>query len=126
MEADESEENKTYKSLLNKFWLSVAFTIPIFLIAMSDMIPNNPIYDLISLKYWNWVQFGISIPAVFYATWIFFERAYRSIKTWNLNMFTLIGIGAGVAWVFSVFYSIVSEFLPGTIFNGIRNGSCLF
>ena len=112
MEVDESEENKTYKSLLNKFWIAVAFTIPIFLIAMSDMIPNNPMYDLMSLKYWNWVQFGLSLPVVFYATWMFFERAYKSIKTWNLNMFTLIGIGAGVAWVFSLFGLLFPDFFP--------------
>jgi Cu2+-exporting ATPase len=64
------------------------------------------------MKYWNWVQFGLSIPVVFYATWMFFERAYRSIKTWNLNMFTLIGIGAGVAWLFSVFGMLFPDFFP--------------
>lgn len=112
MEADESEENKSYKALLNKFWVAVAFTIPIFIIAMSDMIPNNPMYDLMSMEAWNWVQFGLSIPVVFYATWMFFERAYRSIKTWNLNMFTLIGIGAGVAWIFSVFALLFPDFFP--------------
>ncbi|HET8838503.1 MAG TPA: heavy metal translocating P-type ATPase, partial [Flavobacteriaceae bacterium] len=111
-EVDESAENKTYKTLLNKFWIAVAFTIPIFLIAMSEMIPNNPLYGLMPMKYWNWVQFGLSVPVVFYATWMFFERAYRSIKTWNLNMFTLIGIGAGVAWIFSVFGMLFPDFFP--------------
>ncbi len=111
-EVDDSAENKTYKTLLNKFWIAVAFTVPIFLIAMSEMIPNNPLYDLMSMEYWNWVQFALSLPVVFYATWIFFERAYRSIKTWNLNMFTLIGIGAGVAWVFSVFGMMFPDFFP--------------
>lgn len=111
-EVDESAENKTYKTLLKKFWIAVALTIPIFLIAMSEMIPNNPLYVLMPMKYWNWVQFGLSIPVVFYATWMFFERAYRSIKTWNLNMFTLIGIGAGVAWIFSVFGMLFPDFFP--------------
>ncbi len=112
LDADESEENKSYKLLLNKFWIAVAFTLPIFVIAMSEMIPNNPLYDLMSMEYWNWVQFGLSIPVVFYATWMFFERAYRSIKTWNLNMFTLIGIGAGVAWIFSLFGLLFPNFFP--------------
>jgi len=93
---DASAEDKNYKRLLHKFWWSVAFTLPIFLIAMSEMIPDNPLYSILSLKYWNWIQFGLSVPVVFYTTWMFFERAYRSIKTWHLNMFTLIGIGAGV------------------------------
>ncbi|MCB0465323.1 MAG: heavy metal translocating P-type ATPase [Aequorivita sp.] len=112
MEADESAENKTYKKLQKKFWISVAFTLPIFLIAMSEMLPNNPMYNWMPLKYWNWLQLGLSLPVVFYATWMFFERAYRSIKTWNLNMFTLIGIGAGVAWLFSVFGMLFPDFFP--------------
>ncbi len=111
-EADESAENKSYKALMKKFWIAVIFTIPIFIIAMSEMIPNNPLYDWKPMKTWNWIQFGLSIPVVFYATWMFFERAYRSIKTWNLNMFTLIGIGAGVAWLFSVFGMLFPDFFP--------------
>ncbi len=112
MQADISAEEKTYKKLLKKFWLAVAFTLPIFLIAMSEMIPNNPLYDLMGQKWWNWIQFALSIPVVFYATWMFFERAYKSIKTWNLNMFTLIGIGAGIAWLFSVFGMLFPDFFP--------------
>ncbi len=112
MEADSSAEEKTYKKLLKKFWIALAFTLPIFLIAMSEMVPNNPLYDVMEQKWWNWIQFGLSIPVVFYATWMFFERAYRSIKTWNLNMFTLIGIGAGVAWLFSVFGMLFPDFFP--------------
>ena len=111
-QADVSTEEKSYFKLLKKFKITVAFTFPIFIIAMSEMIPNNPLQNILSLKYWNWVQFALSIPVVFYTTWMFFERAYRSIKTWNLNMFTLIGIGAGVAWFFSVFAILVPDFFP--------------
>jgi len=112
LQPDLSAEEKTYKKLLKKFWIAVAFTLPIFLIAMSEMIPNNPLYDVMEQKWWNCIQFALSIPVVFYATWMFFERAYKSIKTWNLNMFTLIGIGAGVAWLFSVFGMLFPEFFP--------------
>ncbi len=112
MKPDLSAEEKNFKKLSKKFWVSVVFTLPIFLIAMSEMVHNNPLYDVLELKYWNWIQFALSIPVVFYATWMFFERAYRSILTWNLNMFTLIGIGAGVAWLFSVFALIFPDFFP--------------
>ena len=112
MQSDLSSEEKTYKKLSKKFWIATAFTLPIFFIAMSEMIPNNPLYELMGQKQWNWVQFFLSIPVVFYATWMFFERAYRSIKTWNLNMFTLIGIGAGVAWLFSVLGMLFPDFFP--------------
>ncbi|WP_298495463.1 heavy metal translocating P-type ATPase [uncultured Algibacter sp.] len=112
MQPDVSAEEKTYKKLLKKFWTATAFTLPIFLMAMSEMLNNNPLYDIMEQKYWNWIQFALSIPVVFYATWIFFERAYKSIKTWNLNMFTLIGIGAGVAWLFSVFGMFFPDIFP--------------
>lgn len=112
LQPDISAEEKTYKRLLKKFRIAVGFTLPIFLMAMSEMIPNNPLYDLMEQKWWNWAQFALSIPVVFYATWMFFERAYKSIKTWNLNMFTLIGIGAGVAWLFSVFGMLFPDFFP--------------
>jgi Cu2+-exporting ATPase len=112
MKVNESAENKTYKELLRKFWIASIFTIPIFLLAMSEMIPNNPIYKILNIKYWNWIQLGLSIPVVFYVAWMFFERAYRSIRTWNLNMFTLIGIGAGVAWLFSLIGMLFPEAFP--------------
>lgn len=112
MQPDLSAEEKTYKKLLKKFWIATAFTLPIFLIAMSEMFNNNPLFDIMEQKYWNWIQFALSIPVVFYATWMFFERAYKSIKTWNLNMFTLIGIGAGVAWLFSVIGMLFPDVFP--------------
>ena len=112
MEPDLSAEEKKYRELLRKFWVAGAFTAPIFLISMSEMLDNNPLYDMLSMKYWNWVQFALSLPVVFYATWMFFRRAYRSVLTWNLNMFTLIGIGAGVAWIFSVVGMLLPDIFP--------------
>ena len=112
MQPDLSAEEKNYKKLLKKFWIAIIFTLPIFFIAMSEMITNNPLYNLMDQKYWNWVQFVLSIPVVFYATWMFFERAYRSIITWKLNMFTLIGIGAGIAWLFSVVGMFFPDIFP--------------
>jgi len=112
LQPDISAEEKTSKKLLKKFWIASVFTLPIFLIAMSEMLSNNPLYEILEQKYWNWIQLVLSIPVVFYATWMFFERAYKSIKTWNLNMFTLIGIGAGVAWLFSVFGMLFPDVFP--------------
>ena len=112
LEADVSEEDKTYKKLLKKFGIAVAFTVPIFLIAMSEMLDNNPLYAILDQKQWNWIQFVLSFPVVFYATSMFFKRAWTSIKTMNLNMFTLIGIGSGIAWLFSVFAMLFPEVFP--------------
>ncbi|UAY55378.1 heavy metal translocating P-type ATPase [Arachidicoccus terrestris] len=107
--ASDGNEDQTYKMLLRKFKIAVFFTVPVFIIAMSEMLPANPLFKIMDLKYWNWIELALSLPVVFYAAWIFFERAWRSIVSWHLNMFTLIGIGAGIAWVFSV----VSVFFPG-------------
>jgi Cu2+-exporting ATPase len=112
MEPSDSEENKTYLELVRKMKIAIAFTLPIFIIAMVDMIPNNPLLQLFNHTIWNWIQFGLSIPVVFYATWMFFKRAWKSILTWNLNMFTLIGIGAGVAFLFSVFGLFFPDVFP--------------
>ncbi|MFK8302912.1 heavy metal translocating P-type ATPase [Capnocytophaga stomatis] len=107
-----SAEAKKLKELRFKFWGSVAFTIPIFIIAMSEMIPNNILYQLMEQKYWNWVQFVLSVPVVFYFCNIFFVRAWKSLKSFNFNMFTLIGIGAGIAWVFSVVGMLFPNWFP--------------
>jgi len=70
------------------------------------------LYTILEQKEWNWIQFALSFPVVFYATWMFFKRAWTSIKTMNLNMFTLIGIGSGIAWLFSVFAMLFPEVFP--------------
>ncbi|WP_026978371.1 heavy metal translocating P-type ATPase [Flavobacterium tegetincola] len=112
MEPVDSEENKTYATLWHRMKVAMLFSIPIFIISMSDMIPNNPLYQLMELKYWNWVQFAFTLPVVFYACWMFFERAYKSIVNWNLNMFTLIGIGTGVAFLFSIVGMLFPDVFP--------------
>lgn len=123
MQQIEDDENKTYNDLLKKFKVAVLFTLPVLVIAMSDMIPDNPLLKIMQQQIWNWIQFALSIPVVFYATWMFFKRAWTSIVTWNLNMFTLIGIGSGVAFIFSVIAMLFPDLFPaqfktasGTVF----------
>ncbi|WP_264565533.1 heavy metal translocating P-type ATPase [Flavobacterium sp. N3904] len=117
MATADSDEEEGYKAMLRKMKIAVGFTVPIFIIAMSDMIPNNPIYQLMDPNKWNWVQLFLSLPVVFYACWIFFVRAWKSILTWNLNMFTLIGIGSGVAFLFS----LVGLFFPDIFPHEFKN-----
>ncbi|HEX2922357.1 MAG TPA: heavy metal translocating P-type ATPase [Bacteroidales bacterium] len=112
LEPAEEEVDENYRILLKKFRIAVIFTVPVFFIAMSEMVMNNPLLSVMPWKYWNWVQLALSIPVVFYAAWMFFERAWRSVKTWNLNMFTLIGMGSAVAWLFSVIALLFPGFFP--------------
>ena len=108
MNPSDTEDQKTYKDLVRKMKIAVVFTVPIFAIAMIEMAHNNPLFKIMDASKWNWVQLLLSLPVVFYACWIFFVRAWKSIITWNLNMFTLIGIGTGVAFIFS----LVGMFFP--------------
>lgn len=112
MQPIDEEENKPYKDLLHKMKIALVFTIPVFIISMTLMFPNNPLMKMLGMNEWNWVQFILSLPVVFYAGWMFFVRAWKSILTWNLNMFTLIGIGTAVAFLFSVAGLLFPEYFP--------------
>jgi Cu+-exporting ATPase len=79
---------------------------------MTEMIPNNLLLKLMDSAKWNWVQLFLSLPVVFYACRMFFVRAWKSIITWNLNMFTLIGLGTGVAFLFSLIGLLFPDIFP--------------
>ncbi|MBN3662622.1 MAG: HAD-IC family P-type ATPase, partial [Ornithobacterium rhinotracheale] len=111
LEMNEDEEQSNYLRLLKKLKIALFFTVPIFVVAMSDMLSDNPLYKIMPQSAWNWVQFLLSIPVVFYACFILFKRAYASLITRNLNMFTLVGIGAGAAWL----YSVIALFFPNLL-----------
>jgi Cu2+-exporting ATPase len=112
MNPSDTDDQKTYKDLVKKMKIAVVFTVPIFAIAMIEMMPNNPLMKIMDSTKWNWVQLVLSLPVVFYACWMFFVRAWKSIITWNLNMFTLIGIGTGVAFLFSLFGMFFPDIFP--------------
>ncbi|WP_010256533.1 heavy metal translocating P-type ATPase [Myroides injenensis] len=101
-------EDTTYKDMVKKLIISLIFTIPIFLLAMGGMLPGDPISHVIPHSVNNYIQLLLTLPVV-YVCWMFFERAWTSFKTWNLNMFSLIGLGAAAGLVFS----IVALFFPG-------------
>jgi len=102
------EENPELDEMSRRFKISLLFTIPLFIIAMSEMAVGETLLKFASAKTWQWVQLLLASPVVIWAGWPFFERAVQSVKTWNLNMFTLIGLGVTVAW----FYSLVAVLSP--------------
>ena len=106
------QEQQKHQELRRQFWGALAFTLPIFIIAMGGMWHDNPMYKLMPVSYWNWLQFALSLPVVFYYCWTYFVRAWVSIKTLRFNMFTLIGIGAAAAWLFSVVALCIPDSLP--------------
>jgi len=111
-EPSEDEEQRMYKELVKKMIIATALAVPVFTIAMGDLIPGNPLANIMDQQYWNWVQLLLTIPIVFYACWMFFVRAWKSIVTWNLNMFTLVGMGTWVAFIFSVVAMLFPDVFP--------------
>ena len=110
--AMEEEENKPNNALKKKLVISSVLALVVFVVSMSEMIPNNPLMHLFSHEVGNWIQFILTLPIVFYTCWIFYVRAWKSIKSWNLNMFTLIGIGTGVSFGFSVLGLLMPSVFP--------------
>jgi Cu+-exporting ATPase len=108
----EDDEKRHYLELRKKMRIALIFAVPVFIISMSDLIPGKPLSNVMEREYWNWTQFLLTLPIVFYACWMFFEKAWRSLVTRNLNMFTLIGIGTGVAFLFSVVAQIFPFIFP--------------
>ena len=111
--AEGQEDNSTYIDLRKKFYIALAFTIPVFILAMGGMM-GLPI-DKIPHHTQLYLQAAFTIPVV-YAGFMFFQRAYVSFKTWNLNMFSLIGLGAGSALVLSC----ITLFFPNIFPNHVH------
>ncbi|RQW37693.1 heavy metal translocating P-type ATPase [Novosphingobium sp. LASN5T] len=91
-----------------RFWIALALTVPIFVLEMGGHL-FPALHGLISERISGWLQFALATPVVIWAGWPFFERGWASVRTRNLNMFTLIAMGTGVAWA----YSVVATLAPG-------------
>jgi len=106
----EEEKNPELVNMTRRFWICTALTIPLLVVAMSDLVPAmSQFMRLAAPRTWQWLEWILATPVVLWGGWPFFVRGWRSIVTRNLNMFTLIGLGVGVSYVFSV----VGTFLPG-------------
>ena len=92
-----------------RFWVSVALTTPLLAVAMADMLPGMPVQNALPAGWLPWVELVLSTPVVLWAGWPFFQRGWASIVNRSTNMFTLIAMGTGVAYLFS----LVATVLPG-------------
>ncbi len=105
----EEAPNHELTDMTRRFWWSAALSLPVFLLAMSEMIPGQPVQHALSPRLINWLQFLLATPVVLWGGWPFFQRGWASIVNRSPNMFTLIAIGTGAAYFFSVF----ALFFPG-------------
>ena len=110
----EEEENPELTDMTRRFWIAVALTIPVFALGMSELIPGQPLQQLIPMSTLSWVQLVLATPVVLWAGWPFFVRAWQSVVNRSLNMFTLIGLGVGVGYLFSVIAVIVPGIFPAS------------
>ena len=106
----EEEENPELIDMTRRFKVSVALTIPLVLIAMRHIIPGlSSLDNLLPPALMKWLELILATPVVLWGAWPFFVRGWQSVVTWNPNMFTLIGLGVGVAYL----YSLVAALFPG-------------
>ena len=108
----QEETNPELVDMTRRFWISVVLTTPIFFLAMSDMIPGQPVQRIVSPKLLNWVQLVLATPVVLWGGRLFFQRGWASIVNRSLNMFTLIAIGVGTAYVYSVAAALLPHLFP--------------
>src|SRR5215207_2118721 len=110
----DEEENHELKDMTRRFWIAVVLTIPVFALGMSDLIPGQPLQQLVPMSTLQWVQLILASPVVLWAGWPFFIRAWQSIVNRSLNMFTLIGLGVGVGYLFSVIAVVLPQVFPAS------------
>jgi Cu+-exporting ATPase len=114
----DEEENHELADMRRRFWVSVVLTVPVFLMGMSEMIPGSPLQQLVPMSTLAWIQLALTSPVVLWGGWPFFVRAWQSIVNRSLNMFTLIGLGVAVSYLFSVIATIFPDLFPHSFRHG--------
>ncbi len=110
--ASAAPENQEYHDMLRRFWVSLGLSVPVAFFAMTEMLPNRPFQSFLSMQHVNWIEFVLASVVVFWGGLPFFERGVASIIHRSLNMFTLIALGVGVAYVYSASATLAPGIFP--------------
>jgi P-type Cu+ transporter len=105
-----SAPNPELADMTKRFWIALALTLPVFILEMGSHITGMPM--LVSGQTSNWIQLALATPVVLWAGYPFFQRAWISVRTLKLNMFTLIALGTSAAWIFSIIGTFAPQFFP--------------
>src|SRR6202011_236729 len=98
--------------MTRRFWVSFALTLPLIFVEMLDMIPGRPLQGAVPASLRTWIELALATPVVLWAGWPLFVRGWQSIVNRSLNMFTLIAMGVGVAYIYSLFAAIFPNLFP--------------
>src|SRR5262245_46341500 len=115
------EPNPELIDMTRRFWVGVALSVPLLLIAMSEVLPSNPIARVLPMRAIIWVQLALATPVVLWGGWSFFVRAWQSIINRSLNMFTLIGLGVAVAYLYSLVATLAPQIFPSSFRDQMGN-----
>ncbi len=108
------EQNPELDSMTRRFWAGVALTLPLLAIMVSEILPGHLLQQLLKGRMLGWVELAIATPVVLWGGWPFFQRGWASIVSRNLNMFTLIAIGSGAAYLYSLVAVVAPQLFPAS------------
>ena len=111
------EDTHELDDMSRRFWVSLVLSVPVFLSAMAAEFWPDVMAEIISPRWRQWVEMAVATPVVVWGGWIFYVRAWQSVITRNLNMFTLIGLGVAVAWLYSVVAALLPGLFPRSVYN---------
>src|SRR5713101_5027969 len=106
------EENPELRDMSRRFWVSAILTVPLLGLAMADMLPGMPVQHALPDGWLAWLELLLASPVVLWGGWPFFQRGWTSVVNRSLNMFTLIAMGTGVAYVYSLVATLVPNIFP--------------
>jgi P-type Cu+ transporter len=107
-------ENSELQDMTRRFWISLALSLPVLVMSMGEMVPALDLSQLLGHTVFGWLQFALATPVVLWAGWPFFERGWQSLVNRSLNMFSLIALGVGAAYSFSLVALLVPNALPSS------------
>ena len=110
----DEEDNTELADMTRRLWIAAILSVPVLALGMSELLPGHPLQQFISMKTQAWLQLALASPVVLWAGWPFFVRAWQSIVYRSLNMFTLIGLGVGVGYLFSVIAVLIPQIFPAS------------
>ncbi len=111
----EGDESPELADMTRRFWLASLLAIPVFISAMAAELWPETVARIIDPHARQWLELIVATPAVLWGGWIFYVRAWRSVVTWHLNMFTLIGLGVAIAWGYSVVATLAPGIFPASV-----------